>query len=145
MLTSYTLLIGGALGLCYLIFTIFIRQLVSGYRHIPCAKQSFLLSRLLHEPTTFEISEWMTTTPNDGIIRYFGFLNQERLLLTDPDTIKKILLKDSYKYDKLPSLAALQYPAGVSGLVSAKGNLHKVSKRKIKEGSGVSLIIAKSQ
>lgn len=69
----------------------------------------------------------MRHVPNSGFIRYFGFLNQERLMATTLDGYKELLLRESYKFDKLSSLAAIQEPAGVSGLVSAKGLLHKVS------------------
>jgi hypothetical protein len=110
----------------YVIYLIFIRQLLSPYKKLPTAKQRFIFSRLLHEPTTFELERWLTETPNQGLIRYYGFLNQERLLLTKPETLKQVMQRESYKYDKLPWLAAIQKPAGVSGLVSSKGNLHKV-------------------
>lgn len=111
----------------YAIHAICLSHLTSPYRDLPKAKQPHLLRRLLHEPTTFELTEWVRTVPNDGLIRYFGLLNQERLLLTTIDGYKQVLLRDQQKYDKLPALAALQWPVGVSGLVSAKGTLHKVS------------------
>ncbi|KAK7744059.1 hypothetical protein SLS53_003577 [Cytospora paraplurivora] len=71
----------------------------------------------------------MSNVPNDGFIRYFGFLNQERLIVTKLEGFKEMLLRDTYKFDKLSRLSALQAPAGVSGLVSAKGNLHKIHRR----------------
>ncbi|KAJ4315270.1 hypothetical protein N0V94_006035 [Neodidymelliopsis sp. IMI 364377] len=71
----------------------------------------------------------MQDTPNDGLIRYFGFLNQERLLMTDLETMKQVLQRDALKFDKLPGLANLQAAAGVSGLVTSKGEIHKVHRR----------------
>jgi hypothetical protein len=110
----------------YTIYMLFIRQLLSRYRGIPTAKQPAVLRRLFHEPTTFELQTWMHDTPNDGLIRYFGFLNQERLLMTDLETIKQVLQRDALKFDKLTWLASLQTAAGVSGLVTSKGEIHKV-------------------
>lgn len=68
----------------------------------------------------------MMETPNDGLIRYFGFMNQERLLMTKPKTLNEVLQRQAHKFVKLPWLAAVQSPAGVSGLVTSKGDLHKV-------------------
>lgn len=85
-----------------------------------------MLTRLFHEPTTFELEAWANKVHNDGIIRYFGFLNQERLMITTIEAYKELLLRDAYSYDKLSGLSALQAPVGVSGLVSSKGVLHKV-------------------
>lgn len=93
---------------------------------MPLANQPCIFKRLLHEPSTFELESWAKNVPNDGIIRYFGFLNQERLMVTTIKAYKELLLRDADKYDKLPGLSALQSPVGVSGLVSAKGALHKV-------------------
>lgn len=111
----------------YAIYAICLSHFASPYRHLPRPKQPHLFRRFLHEPTTFELTKWVRTVPNDGLIRYFGLLNQERLLLTTIEGYKELLLRDARKYDKLPALAALQWPIGVSGLVSAKGILHKVS------------------
>lgn len=47
-------------------------------------------------------------------------------MITTIEAYKELLLRDADKYDKLPGLSALQSPVGVSGLVSAKGALHKV-------------------
>jgi hypothetical protein len=118
-------LLGYLLGL-YTIYYIFIYPyFLSPYRHLPRAKQRFLLKRLFFDPSSFELIEY-ARVPNEGLVRYFGFLNQERLLLTTPEACRDILFRESYKFDKLPSITALQSPVGVSGLVTAKGDFHKV-------------------
>lgn len=110
----------------FAIYYIFIYpSFFSPYRHLARAKQPFLFKRLLFDPTSFDLVDF-AKTPNDGLVRYFGFLNQERLLLTTPDICREILFRESYKFDKLPSITALQSPVGVSGLVTAKGDFHKV-------------------
>lgn len=101
-------------------------RLLSPYRHLPLAKQPALHERILYDPSSFDLIEFAKVR-NDGLVRYFGFLNQERLLLTTPDACKDILFRNSYNFDKLPSITALQAPVGVSGLVTAKGDFHKVS------------------
>ena len=119
-------LLGFSLAI-FAIYYIFIYPFfLSRYRHLPRAEQTFLLKRLLQDPSSFDLVEFAKKTPNDGLVRYFGFLNQERLLLTTPDICREILFRDSYKFDKLPSITALQSPVGVSGLVTAKGEFHKV-------------------
>jgi cytochrome P450 len=116
------------LSCVYVLQAIFIRPYFA-FRHLPIAPQAPLYRRLFREPSTFEIESWIRTTPNDGLIRYFGFLNQERILLATPQAIKQVLLRDATSYRKLPSIGAVQVPAGVSGLVSAEGDLHKVHRR----------------
>lgn len=111
---------------CYIIYLVFVRHLFSTFRTLPQAEQCNLFLRLFHEPTTFELERWMKETPNNGLIRYYGFMNQERLLLTKPSTLNEVLQREAHKFVKLPWLAAIQRPAGVSGLVTSKGDLHKV-------------------
>lgn len=68
----------------------------------------------------------MRNIPNDGFIRFYGFWNREILMITKVPAHKELLLRDSHIYGKSSALAALQWPVGVSGLVSAHGKLHKV-------------------
>lgn len=110
----------------YAIYSIFLKCCFSRYRSLPHANQPCVLKRLFHEPSTFELEVWARNVPNNGMIRYFGFLNEERLMITTIEAFKELLLRDADKYDKLSGLSALQSPVGVSGLVSAKGALHKV-------------------
>lgn len=124
--TTAIAIIGGAILICYLIFAIFIRHLFSPHRHLPLAHQTPIIYRLFHDPTTFEIAAWVRDVPNEGLIRYFGFMNQERILLTDTDAVRRVLLREPYTYNKIHSLAAIQYPAGGTGLTSLMGNPHKV-------------------
>lgn len=111
---------------CYIVYALLLSH-VPAYRNLPRPTQPPFYLRILHEPSSFEITQWVRTVPNDGLIRYFGLLNQERLLITCIGAYKQLLLRDASSYDKLPALAAVQWPVGVSGLVSAKGALHKVS------------------
>lgn len=124
---AQTLLVAAVLlAYSYAIYSVFLKCCFSRYRSLPHADQPCVLKRFFHEPSTFELEVWARNVPNDGMIRYFGFLNQERLMVTTIEAYKELLLRDAGKYDKLPGLAALQSPVGVSGLVSAKGALHKV-------------------
>lgn len=111
---------------CYIIYLVFVRHLFSTFHDLPRAQQQNLFLRLFHEPNTFELQRWIKETPNDGLLRYFGFMNQERLLMTKPKTLNEVLQREAHKFVKLPWLAAVQNPAGVSGLVTSKGNLHRV-------------------
>lgn len=121
----------GYLLVFYAIYYIFIYPyFLIPYRHLPRTSQPFLLKRLLFDPASFDLVEFVKT-PSDGLVRYFGFLNQECLLLTTPDICREILFLESYKFDKLPSITALQAPVGVSGLVTAKGEFHKVRLKRI--------------
>lgn len=130
MQNSMELIVTGTVVLIFtswIIYVILFYPYISSYSHIPTAPQGNVFFRLFREPSTFDIERWMRKTPNEGLLRYFGFLNQERLLLTTPATLKQVMLRDAGSYTKLPSIRAVQGSAGVSGLVSAEGVLHKVS------------------
>ena len=123
---SHLYALPGVAIVSWIIWAVFVRSYFSTFRHLPRAPQRNVFARLHCEPSTFEIERWMRNVPNDGFLRYFGFLNQERLLLTTPQLMRHVLMRDAGSYSKLPAIGAVQVPAGVSGLVNAEGALHKV-------------------
>lgn len=67
------------------------------------------------------------SVPNDGLIRYYSFLSQERLLLTAPKAFAQMLVHDSYNYQRMPQIKfALSLITG-HGVGYAEGQDHKAS------------------
>lgn len=126
LLEMFALLLLPILLALYVLYDICCAHLFSPYRDLPRPKQPPLLSRLWQDPDFLDLTHWMRDIPNDGFIRYFGFLNREILMITTTAAHKELLGRDSHTYSKSSALAALQWPVGVSGLVSAHGTLHKV-------------------
>ena len=69
---------------------------------------------------------YMRNVPNRGLIRYRGFLNQERLLPTSPEMLKEVLHTQSYTFIK-PSLIreGIGRVFGTTGLLFVEGEEHR--------------------
>ncbi len=70
--------------------------------------------------------DYINNVPNDGLIYYTTLLNEERLLITNPQTLNEVLTTKSYEFIK-PSLLrnGLSRILG-TGLILAEGDEHKV-------------------
>lgn len=69
--------------------------------------------------------------PNDGVIRYLGPFNQERLLITSPRTLAEVLVTKNYDFVK-PGV--IRYSIGRIlgiGLLLAEGDEHKAQRRNL--------------
>jgi cytochrome P450 len=69
--------------------------------------------------------------PNDGLLRFRSFFNEERLIPTSPETLKSVLADNSYDFEK---------PAGVrkflsmilgAGLIIVEGDVHKFQRKNV--------------
>jgi hypothetical protein len=83
----------------------------------------------MKEPTGIPMQRWINEVPNDGLIHYFHYGNQSRLMLTSPKAIAEVLVQKSYDFVK-PSLvrAGIGSILGV-GVLLAEGDEHKVRSR----------------
>lgn len=63
---------------------------------------------------------------NDGLIRFRVLFNQERLLLTTPDTVKEVLVNKPYDFMKPPQPSFLFRELLGNGVLVAEGAEHKV-------------------
>lgn len=84
--------------------------------------------RLLYEPTGDDCLEWTHTIQNDGLIRYFGAFNSQRILITSPQGLHELLQSKSYLFVKSPGVRRLLVMLLGNGLVVSEGAEHKVSK-----------------
>jgi cytochrome P450 len=70
------------------------------------------------------------TVPNDGLIRFQGFLDTEHLLLTSPEALNEVLVKHSYDFIKPPGAAKIFNKfLGPTFLLIAEGLQHREAKR----------------
>ncbi|KAL9108806.1 MAG: hypothetical protein Q9227_006463 [Pyrenula ochraceoflavens] len=107
-------------------------------RHIPTSPQPFFLRRLLYEPSSLALEKWMNTIPNEGLIRYHGLFNAERLLLTTSATVNEVLQaksnpgKQSYPtrpvFEKHYIEKAQLESFGGKGLVVVEGKEHSIQR-----------------
>ncbi|KAK4180401.1 cytochrome P450 [Triangularia setosa] len=82
-------------------------------------------------PTGQPMIEWVNTLPNDGLIRYFGIFNQERLLPTNPKVLTELLTTKNYDFQKPPSWRwVIGRMLGI-GILLAEGDEHKMQRRNL--------------
>ena len=73
----------------------------------------------------------VNTVPNQGIIRYYGLLNSERLLITSPKALGEVLVTRNYDFVKPTHLATgLGRLLGV-GVLLAEGDEHRTQRKNL--------------
>ncbi|KAI1770709.1 cytochrome P450 [Hypoxylon cercidicola] len=88
-----------------------------------------LIACLRPMPLTYE--ERVATVPNDGIIRYLGMFNQERLLITGSKALAEVLVTRNYDFQKPGSVRfGLSRILGV-GVLLAEGDEHKFQRKNL--------------
>lgn len=82
--------------------------------------------RIMKEPTGIPMRDWANEVPNDGLIRYLHWFNNERVLITSERALSEVLVTKNYDFIK-PNLirTGLARILGV-GILLAEGDEHKV-------------------
>ncbi|KJR84851.1 cytochrome P450 monooxygenase [Sporothrix schenckii 1099-18] len=106
----------------------------SPLRHLPQPKSGnvFLLGqfpRIQREATGKPALDWINSIPNDGLIRYLGLFNQERLIITKPKALAEVLVSKNYDFIK-PTVVrhTLSRILGV-GVLLAEGDEHRFQRK----------------
>ncbi|KAI0010982.1 cytochrome P450 [Xylariaceae sp. FL0662B] len=87
--------------------------------------------RIREEPSGIPMRDWVNTIPNDGLIRYLGAFNQERLLVTSPKTLSEVLVTKNYDFQKPSTVRfGLGRILGV-GVLLAEGDEHKLQRKNL--------------
>ena len=106
----------------------------SSLRSLPSPPQKALWRRFFKEPTPWLFEKWQEEVPNDGIIRYFGIFNQERLLLTTPRAVRDVLKLKTYDFEKQKGQKTHLTPVLGRGLVLAEGQAHRLQRKQMSSG-----------
>lgn len=106
----------------------------SPFRHLPMVTEGnhpimgqwFAITK---EASGTPMRRWMNTVPNNGMIRYLGLFNRERILLTSPKALAEVLNTKNYDFQRPQFLlSGIGKILGV-GLLLSEGEDHK-SQRK---------------
>ncbi|KAI5194206.1 hypothetical protein E4T39_08732 [Aureobasidium subglaciale] len=125
-----------ALWIAHGAYKIFVYPLFSPYRHLPTPDQGTIWKRLFTEPDTSDFLRWANQVPNDGLIRYFGILNHERLHVTNTQALVQLLQKDAYLYTKPSAQGQLiRFLAGDNVVVS-EGKNHRAVRKGLQPAFG---------
>ena len=99
---------------------------LSPLRHLPSPKQPPFHRRLLSDPSYKTLVRWVNEVPNDGLIRFYGRLNAEQVLVTTPQGCKEVLQTQAYNYIKLPWALEVMGQWGPQGILVAPPKKHHV-------------------
>ncbi|KAI9689374.1 MAG: hypothetical protein M1822_010025 [Bathelium mastoideum] len=103
---------------------------MSPLRHLPTAKQAPLLERFFKEANAFHFERWINELPDAECIRYFGFLNSERLLLTSAASVNQAMRLRAVEMEKqYGAKTQLQRVSGATALVVTEGEFHRKQRR----------------
>jgi len=120
---------------CLLPFAILYRILLaprfSKLRGIPTAPQPPLTQRLLQEPNSEDFLRWIEEVPNDGLLRYFGAFNGERILVTTTEGTKIIHEGDTRDFRRPPAAKAILCRLTGGGIFAAEGTEHAAQRKEM--------------
>ncbi|KAK0656401.1 cytochrome P450 4A12A [Cercophora newfieldiana] len=82
-------------------------------------------------PSGVPMIEWINSIPNNGLIRYLGILNLERVMVTSPKALAEVLTTKCYDFEKPEQLRwSLGRILGI-GILFAEGDEHNIQRRKL--------------
>ncbi|KAL2144979.1 hypothetical protein VTI28DRAFT_8208 [Corynascus sepedonium] len=89
------------------------------------------LPKIMSMPNGKPMLEWINSIPNNGLIRYLGPFNQERLFITSPKGLSEVLVTKNYDFVKPDQLRhTLGRVLGI-GLLLAEGDEHKMQRKNL--------------
>ncbi|KAI9835873.1 MAG: hypothetical protein M1819_001771 [Sarea resinae] len=96
------------------------------------AGNTFLLGHfpiLYSQPSGEPAREWINTIPNDGLIRYLGLFDRERLLLTSTKALAEVLNQKAYDFVKPSQIRNGLGRLTGNGVLMAEGEDHKFQRK----------------
>jgi cytochrome P450 len=113
------------------IYQLFLAHRLSSLRDIPHVHQEPVWNRLFKEPNSIDMLRWIEDVPNDGLLRYYGILNQERILVTTTEGTKQIHDRDTKDYRRQPAAKAVLCRLTGGALFAAEGSEHAAQRREM--------------
>ncbi|KAK6865635.1 hypothetical protein PG995_002163 [Apiospora arundinis] len=107
----------------------------SPLRHLPSPPGGSFWNGHFNEinqsPTGIPMREWINTVPNNGLIRYGGIFNQERIMPTSPKALADVLVTRNYDFEKPSQIRkSIGRILGI-GVLLAEGDQHKMQRRNL--------------
>ncbi|KAJ4272064.1 hypothetical protein NW762_000774 [Fusarium torreyae] len=108
---------------------------VSPLRHLPGPSGNHWFmgqaKKIMAEPSGVPMREWATEIPNDGLICYRSFFNQERVVVCSAKALAEVLVTNSYAFPKPSHFRwSIGRILGV-GILLAEGEEHKMQRRSL--------------
>jgi cytochrome P450 len=83
------------------------------------------------KPPAQDFLRWVTEIPNDGLIHFRGFGNQDKLILTNAKALGEVLVQKSYDFEKPSKLRNFLRQVLGDGLIIVEGDEHKFQRKHI--------------
>ena len=81
------------------------------------------------KPLGANFLEWFKEIPNGGLIRFRGYQNDTRIVLTSVEALKAVLSDHSYDYEKPPLVRTFLTKILGNGLLMTEGAEHKFQRK----------------
>jgi cytochrome P450 len=82
-------------------------------------------------PLGRQITEWMNSIPNDGLLFFRGVLGAEYLVVTGTQGLRDVLFSRAYDFEKTSAFRRYTRRFLAAGLVVQEGEAHKIRRRAI--------------
>lgn len=86
--------------------------------------------------TTFEkppgetLRKWVNSIPNEGLLRFRSFFNEDVVIATSHETLKAVLSDHTYDYVKPSQFVNILRRILGDGLILVEGNVHKFQRKR---------------
>ncbi|TWU77868.1 hypothetical protein ED733_004054 [Metarhizium rileyi] len=107
---------------------------VSPLRHLPTAKGGHWLfghGRLFEVGAKEPTREWINTVPHQGLLRYFWWFNEERVIVSSHRGLAEVMVTRSYQFKRPDIVRRLLAPILGVGILLTEGDVHKVQRRNL--------------
>jgi len=116
---------------CFAAYRIFLAPHFSASRNLPTVQQGSVLRRLFKEPNSVDFLRWIEEIPNDGLIRFHGVLNGERLLITTTAGTKVVHDGDTKDFHRPPAAKAILTRLTGGAIFAAEGREHAAHRKEM--------------
>ncbi|KAK0618295.1 cytochrome P450 [Bombardia bombarda] len=110
-------------------------KFLSPLRGLPEPTDNSLFHGQFHKirklPTGVPMREWINSIPNDGLIRYLGLFNQERLVVTSHKTLAEVLVTKNYDFEKPSTFQFFLGRILGYGILLVEGETHKMQRKNL--------------
>jgi cytochrome P450 len=86
-------------------------------------------SAIFDEPLGTQITNWVNTIQNEGLLHFHGFMGTEYLVATNVESLSDVLTNRSYHFQKTSGLRRYAERFFGRGLVIQEGNEHKKNRK----------------
>lgn len=109
------------------------RPWFSKLNDLPGPKAGNLIFRnayaIFDQPLGTQLTHWINSIPNDGLLHFFGLLGAEYIAVTDVESLSDVLTNRSYHFQKTSGLRRYAERFFGRGIVIQEGNEHKINRK----------------